>query len=255
RLHLGHQAGVPGVREAADRHGRPQPGHGLERGGAVRRRQAVRVRARGRPRGHRRVPVDQVRRHGDVTDPLEQLAHWYEHAVAAGLPEPEAMALATATPDGAPSVRFVLLKGIDARGVEFYTNYDSRKGRELAANPRAALAVLWKPLQRQVRLEGPVERLAPAAADAYFAPRSRGSRLGAWASGHSREIADREGLEERLVSFEAQYPDDVRRPAHWGGYVLRPETIEFWEGRPNRLHDRELFTRDERGWTSVRLSP
>jgi pyridoxamine 5'-phosphate oxidase len=190
-----------------------------------------------------------------VSDPLAQLAHWYEYAVAAGLPEPEAMALATATPEGAPSVRFVLLKGIDARGVEFYTNYDSRKGRELAANPQAALAVLWKPLQRQVRLEGRVERLSPQESDAYFATRSRGSRLGAWASDQSREIPDREWLDGRLAAFDAQYPDEVPRPPHWGGYVLRPERIEFWEGRPNRLHDRELFTRDERGWTSVRLSP
>jgi pyridoxamine 5'-phosphate oxidase len=190
-----------------------------------------------------------------TADPLEQFRHWYEYAVAAGLPEPEAMALATATPDGAPSVRFVLLKGIDARGVEFYTNYESRKGRELAANPRAALAVLWKPLQRQVRLEGPVEQLTPAESDAYFATRSRGSRLGAWASDQSREIPDREWLDARLAELEARYPEEVPRPPHWGGYVLRPEAIEFWEGRPNRLHDRELFTRSEGGWTSVRLSP
>jgi pyridoxamine 5'-phosphate oxidase len=190
-----------------------------------------------------------------TADPLEQFAHWYEYAVAAGLPEPEAMALATATPDGAPSVRFVLLKGIDERGVEFYTNYESRKGRELAANPRAALAVLWKPLQRQVRLEGPVEQLAPQESDAYFATRSRGSRLGAWASQQSREIPDREWLDSRLAQFDAQYPEEVPRPAHWGGYVLRPDAIEFWEGRPNRLHDRELFTRSDGAWTSVRLSP
>jgi pyridoxamine 5'-phosphate oxidase len=191
-----------------------------------------------------------------VTDPLAQLAHWYEHAVAAGLPEPEAMALATATPDGAPSVRFVLLKGIDARGVEFYTNYESRKGRELAANPRAALAILWKPLQRQVRLEGPVERLSAEESDAYFATRARGSRLGAWASRQSEEIPDREWLEARLAQVDAEHPgDDVPRPAYWGGYVLRPEAIEFWEGRPNRLHDRERFTRAGSGWTSRRLSP
>jgi pyridoxamine 5'-phosphate oxidase len=191
-----------------------------------------------------------------VTDPLEQLAHWYEHAVAAGLPEPEAMALATTTPEGAPSVRFVLLKGIDARGVEFYTNYESRKGRELAANPRAALAILWKPLQRQVRVEGQVERLPAEESDAYFATRARGSRLGAWASRQSAEIPDREWLEARLAQAEAEYPgDDVPRPDYWGGYVLRPDAIEFWEGRPNRLHDRELFTRAAGGWTARRLSP
>jgi pyridoxamine 5'-phosphate oxidase len=191
-----------------------------------------------------------------VTDPLEQLRHWYEHAVAAGLPEPEAMALATATPEGAPSVRFVLLKGIDGRGVEFYTNYESRKGRELAANPRGALAILWKPLQRQVRVEGPVERLSAAESDAYFATRARGSRLGAWASLQSTEIPDRAHLEARLAKADADHPgEDVPRPDYWGGYMLRPDAIEFWEGRPNRLHDRELFTRAAGGWSSRRLSP
>jgi pyridoxamine 5'-phosphate oxidase len=190
-----------------------------------------------------------------LSDPLGQFRHWYEHAVAAGVLEPDAMALATASPDGMPSVRFVLLKGIDARGVEFFTNYESRKGQELIANPRAALAVLWKPLQRQVRLEGPVEVLTPEESDAYFATRSRGSQLGAWASRQSEVIPDREWLEARLASFEAEYPDTVPRPPHWGGFRLLPSAIEFWEGRPNRLHDRERFSRDERGWASVRLSP
>jgi pyridoxamine 5'-phosphate oxidase len=191
-----------------------------------------------------------------VTDPLGQFRDWYEHAVAAGLPEPEAMALATATPGGAPSVRFVLLKGIDERGVEFYTNYESRKGRELAANPQAALAILWRPLQRQVRLEGLVERLSAAESDAYFATRARLSRIGAWASHQSTEIPDRASLEARVAEFEARHPgDDVPRPPYWGGYVLRPHAIEFWEGRPNRLHDREVFSRGRDGWTSRRLSP
>jgi pyridoxamine 5'-phosphate oxidase len=190
-----------------------------------------------------------------VSDPLAQLRDWYEHAVASGLPEPEAMALATATPDGAPSVRFVLLKGIDERGVEFYTNYESRKGRELAANPRAALAILWRPLQRQVRVEGAVERLSAEESDAYFASRARLSRIGAWASRQSTEIPDRAFLENRVAELEARYPDDVPRPDYWGGYVLRPHTIEFWEGRPNRLHDREQFTHGPSGWSSRRLSP
>jgi pyridoxamine 5'-phosphate oxidase len=191
-----------------------------------------------------------------VTDPLAQFSAWYEHAVAAGLPEPEAMALATSTPDGVPSVRFVLLKGIDERGVEFYTNYESRKGRELVANPRGALAILWKPLQRQVRLEGPVEVLTPEESDAYFASRSRGSQLGAWASRQSEAIPDREWLENRLAEVDAQYEGDVPRPPHWGGFRLVPEAIEFWEGRPNRLHDREAFTRGVDGaWHSRRLSP
>jgi pyridoxamine 5'-phosphate oxidase len=191
-----------------------------------------------------------------VSDPLAQLRDWYEHAVATGLPEPEAMALATATPDGAPSVRFVLLKGIDDRGVEFYTNYESRKGRELAANPRAALAILWRPLQRQVRVEGAVERLSAEESDAYFSSRARLSRIGAWASRQSTAIPDRAYLESRVAELEARYPgDDVPRPDYWGGYVLRPQAIEFWEGRPNRLHDREVFTREVDGWSSRRLSP
>jgi pyridoxamine 5'-phosphate oxidase len=190
-----------------------------------------------------------------VREPLEQFREWYEHAVAAGVLEPEAMALATASADGTPSVRFVLLKGIDSRGVEFFTNYESRKASELIANPRAALAVLWKPLHRQVRLEGPVEVLTPEESDAYFATRSRGSQLGAWASRQSEVIPDREWLEARLAEMDASYPESVPRPPHWGGFRLVPSVIEFWEGRPNRLHDREEFRRAEGGWTSRRLSP
>jgi pyridoxamine 5'-phosphate oxidase len=190
-------------------------------------------------------------------DPLDRLRGWYEHAVAAGLPEPEAMALATATPAGSPSVRFVLLKAIDARGVEFFTNYESRKGRELAANPRAALAILWKPLQRQVRLEGDVEVLPAEDSDAYFASRGRGSQLGAWASEQSRPIASREALEERLAAADARFAGaDVPRPPYWGGYRLVADAVEFWEGRPNRLHDRAAFRRVAGGgWSQERLSP
>src|SRR4051794_1552830 len=166
------------------------------------------------------------------------------------------MALATASPDGAPSVRFVLLKGIDERGVEFFTNYESRKARELTANPRASLAILWKPLQRQVRLEGDVERLSAEESDQYFASRSRGSQLGAWASRQSEAIPDREWLGGRPAGFDAQYAGGVPRPPHWGGFRLIPDAIEFWEGRPNRLHDRELFTRGSDGaWHARRLSP
>jgi pyridoxamine 5'-phosphate oxidase len=191
-----------------------------------------------------------------LNEPLRQFSEWYEHAVAAGVVEPEAMALATANADGAPSVRFVLLKGIDARGVEFYTNYESRKGRELAANPRAALAILWKPLQRQVRLEGAVEVLTAEESDAYFASRSRGSQLGAWASRQSEPIPDREWLETRLREMDTSYPEAVPRPPHWGGFRLIPDVVEFWEGRPNRLHDREVFTRGADGaWHTRRLSP
>jgi pyridoxamine 5'-phosphate oxidase len=191
-----------------------------------------------------------------LPDPLRQFSSWYEHAKAAGLPEPEAMALATATPDGVPSVRFVLLKAIDERGVEFFTNYESRKARELLANPRAALALLWKPLQRQVRLEGAVEQLSAEESDEYFASRARLSQIGAWASRQSETIPDRQWLERRVTEFEDQYPDEVPRPAHWGGFLLRPDVIEFWEGRPNRLHDREAFTRGSDGaWHARRLSP
>lgn len=191
-----------------------------------------------------------------MSDPLAQFQHWYEHAVAAGVNEPEAMALATATPDGVPSVRFVLLKGVDERGVEFFTNYESRKARELVANPHAALAVLWKPLQRQVRLEGLVEKLPAEESDAYFKTRSRGSQLGAWASRQSEVIPDREWLEARLEEFSSTYPGTVPRPEHWGGFLLRPDAIEFWEGRPNRLHDRAAWTRGSDGaWHARRLSP
>jgi pyridoxamine 5'-phosphate oxidase len=190
-----------------------------------------------------------------VIDPLGLFREWYERAVATGVVEPEAMALATATPDGVPSVRFVLLKGIDERGVSFYTNYESRKGRELTANPRAALAVLWKPLDRQVRVEGTVERLSAEESDAYFASRGRGSRLGAWASRQSAEIPDRDTLDSALSDADARYPDDIPRPPYWGGYRLRPDVIEFWTGRPDRLHDREEFRREGDAWRSRRLSP
>ena len=189
-------------------------------------------------------------------DPLALVARWFAEAEAAGVAQPDAMTLATATPDGRPSARVVLLKGIDERGVEFFTNYESRKGRELAANPRAAVVMLWKPLHRQVRLEGAVARLPADESDAYFATRGRGSQLGAWASRQSEAIPDREWLEERLRAVDAEYPDTVPRPPHWGGYRLVPDVVEFWQGRPNRLHDREAFTRGADGaWHARRLSP
>jgi pyridoxamine 5'-phosphate oxidase len=191
-----------------------------------------------------------------VSDPLAQLRDWYEHAVAAGLPEPEAMALATATPDGAPSVRFVLLKGIDERGVEFYSNYESRKGRELAANPRAALAILWRPQHRQVRVEGTVERLTAEESDAYFATRPRGAQLGAWASPQSEVVRDRDVLDRALADAEERFAGaPVPRPPHWGGFLVRPERIELWQGRLNRLHDRLRYVREAGGWRIERLAP
>ena len=192
-----------------------------------------------------------------MTEPLGLVREWYEEAVAAGLPEPNAAALATAAPDGVPSVRFVLVKGIDDDGVRFFTNYESRKGRELAANPRAALAIHWQPLSRQVRMEGAVERLPDADSDAYYASRARGSRLGAWASPQSREIPSREWLEERVAEADAAHPgEDVPRPPYWGGYVLRPTAVELWQGRPDRLHDRRHFARGDDGtWSEARLAP
>jgi pyridoxamine 5'-phosphate oxidase len=190
-------------------------------------------------------------------DPLGLVADWYGEAVAAGLPEPEAAALATATADGRPSVRFVLIKAIEAGGVRVFTNYESRKGRELAENPRAALAIHWQPLARQVRMEGPVSVLDAADSDAYFASRARGSRLGAWASPQGREIPSREWLQARVEAAAERFPgEDVERPPYWGGYELRPDAVELWQGRPNRLHDRRSFLRGADGaWTESRLAP
>jgi pyridoxamine 5'-phosphate oxidase len=191
-----------------------------------------------------------------VTDPLDRAREWLADAVAAGVPEADGAALATASPEGRPSVRFVLMRGIDEQGARFYTNYGSRKARELDANPRAALALWWPALQRQLRLDGQVERLTAEESDSYFASRGRGSRLGAWASRQGAVIEGREALEARAAELGERFPGEVPRPEWWGGYRLRPETIEFWEGRPNRLHDRAHFVREPGGgWRSERLSP
>lgn len=190
-------------------------------------------------------------------DPVALFDRWLAQVVAAGAYEPNAMALATATPDGRPSVRLVLLKGADARGFVFFTNTQSRKGSELAANPYAAMAVTWHAVQRQVRVEGPVQRLSAADDDAYFASRPYGSQLGALASPQSEVVPDREWLADRYAELERAYPDGsvVPRPPHWGGYRVVPERIEFWQGRSGRLHDRLLFTRSGDGWNRGRLAP
>lgn len=190
-------------------------------------------------------------------DPIRQFHGWFEEALAAKVPEPHAMALATASPDGHPSVRIVLLRGYDDRGFTFFTNYESRKGRELAANPHAALVLYWHDLERQVRIEGTVLRIAPEESDAYFNTRPEGARLGAWASPQSDVIPGRGLLEERCREIERQYPDGrIPRPGNWGGFRVVPGSVEFWQGRPNRLHDRLRYLRDPQGaWRVERLAP
>lgn len=189
-------------------------------------------------------------------DPIELFARWFREAEDAGLPLPESMALSTATADGVPSSRMVLLKAYGPEGFCFFTNYESRKSQELIANPRAALLFHWAVLERQVRVEGRVERVTDEESFAYYRTRDRGSRIGAWASRQSRPLPDRETLEGRVAEFESRFPgDEVPLPPHWGGYRVVPERIELWQGRPSRLHDRCVFVRDGSEWRMERLYP
>jgi pyridoxamine 5'-phosphate oxidase len=189
-------------------------------------------------------------------DPVVQFRAWFRDALAADLHEPNAMILATATAGGKPSARTVLLKGYDERGFVFYTNYDGRKAKEIETNPTCAILFYWGELERQVRIEGRASRLSGEESDAYFAGRPRGSRLGAWASEQSRPVQDRSILEERVRALEAVYEGrEIPRPPFWGGYRVEPDTIEFWQGRESRLHDRLVYQRSGRGWKIVRLQP
>ena len=189
-------------------------------------------------------------------DPVREVAAWYADAVAAGLPQPEAMALATVGRDGRPSVRMVLLRSHDERGFTFFTNRESRKGAELAANPRAALVLYWQPLSRQVRIEGVIEELSSSESAEYFATRPRGSRIAAWASAQSRPVEDRAQLDRLYTEADARFRGgDIPLPPFWGGYRVVPDAIELWHGRENRLHDRVRYERDPDGWSRIRLQP
>lgn len=192
-----------------------------------------------------------------ATDPVAQFMRWFDEALTAKLPEPDAMTLATASPDGMPSARVVLLKGVDASGFTFFTNYTSRKGRELDANPRACLCFFWQPMERQVRVEGTVGRVSRAESEAYFCSRPMASQLGAWVSRQSNPIASREVLEQRAAEIAGRFAGGpVPLPDFWGGYRVAPQAVEFWQGRPSRLHDRLLYTRAADGaWKIERLSP
>jgi pyridoxamine 5'-phosphate oxidase len=194
---------------------------------------------------------------GVDTDAIKQFSKWWDEVVESRVEEANAMTLATATPDGKPAARIVLLKGFDSRGFIFYTNYQSAKGDALAANPHASLVFFWKELERQVRIEGVAEKLNAAENDAYFASRPAASRIGAWASPQSSIIKDREAIEKNAAQYQQQFGNGpVPRPPHWGGYIVKPTVLEFWQGRPSRLHDRIQYTLQENGsWQIARLAP
>ena len=192
---------------------------------------------------------------GADADPLKQFERWFQDALAADLPLPNAMTLATVGEDGRADARIVLLKGLERGGFVFFTNYESRKGRELARDAHACLVFYWPQLERQVRVEGRAGKVDPAESDAYFSTRPLGARLSAWASAQSTRVDDRAALEKSLETMRARHGDQPPRPPHWGGYRVLPEAIEFWQGRENRLHDRLLYRRAGEGWVRSRLAP
>jgi pyridoxamine 5'-phosphate oxidase len=188
-------------------------------------------------------------------DPFRQFDAWMQGAIRAEIVDATAMNVATVDARGRPAGRVCLLKGMDARGFVFFTNYESRKGRELAANPAAALTFYWRELERQVRIEGAVEKVAPAESETYYGTRPLGSRIGAWASPQSRPLESRAWLEDRWAALGKQYGENPPCPPHWGGYRVLPDYFEFWQGRPSRLHDRIAFTREAAAWKVARLAP